>query len=101
MPRFRAKNRDVEMREQSQKNEMAAALKGDFQRLRARGIETTLGTEPPSSFDSEPAASLSVAKPSSVVAAMETDIAQHPAEAPTVEPGSPRMSFLRRLLSRS
>lgn len=30
------------MAEQSQKTEMAAALKGDFQRLRERGVATTL-----------------------------------------------------------
>ncbi|MBM3677149.1 MAG: hypothetical protein FJW96_04600 [Actinobacteria bacterium] len=31
------------MREQSQKKEMADALRGDFQRLRRRGVATTLG----------------------------------------------------------
>lgn len=30
------------MKEQSHKNEMSAALRGDFQRLRERGVATTL-----------------------------------------------------------
>lgn len=31
------------MKEQSHKHEMAAALRGDFARLRARGVEAMLG----------------------------------------------------------
>jgi hypothetical protein len=56
----------VEMREQSQKNEMAAALKGDFERLRRRGVSSTLG------------ASEEPAEPGSVIAA------ERPSETPDV-----------------
>ena len=33
------------MKEQSHKNEMSAALRGDFQRLRERGVPTTLSPD--------------------------------------------------------
>jgi len=38
------------MKEQSHKNEMSAALRGDFDRLRRRGVAVTLapGVQPPS-----------------------------------------------------
>lgn len=47
----RSKDRLVEMREQSQKQEMSEALRGDFRRLRARGVATTLGPVPPDETD--------------------------------------------------
>jgi hypothetical protein len=34
------------MKEQSHKQEMDAAVRGDFARLRARGVATTIVTEP-------------------------------------------------------
>jgi hypothetical protein len=41
------------MREQSHKDEMSAALRGDFQRLRERGVAVELAPQEP---DSEPEA---------------------------------------------
>ena len=70
------------MREQSQKSEMAAALKGDFERLRQRGVATTLGP-----VDEETDASATAAPE----AAADDERTQAPAAAPpeTVRPPAP------------
>ena len=52
------------MNEQSHKDEMAAALRGDFARLRARGVESTLTAE---SEPEEPQAPRDEAPPTPVV----------------------------------
>ena len=43
------------MNEQSHKDEMSAALRGDFQRLRDRGVAVTLTPSEPDEAVSEPA----------------------------------------------
>jgi hypothetical protein len=42
------------VKEQSHKHEMAAALRGDFARLRARGVDATIGASEP--LESSPVA---------------------------------------------
>lgn len=44
------------MKDQSHKDEMSAALRGDFERLRERGVSTTLTAPVGSGPDAEPAA---------------------------------------------
>ena len=63
------------MKEQSHKDEMSAALRGDFQRLRARGVAATLVPHESAAHAPEPVA----------------DDAAVPAEepAPAVEPPTP------------
>ena len=74
------------MKEQSHKDEMSAALRGDFERLRGRGVATTLSPVEPSS-ESDP--------PPHVEA--EADVGAAAAEP---EPEPERPSFLGRLLGR-
>ena len=60
------------MKEQSHKAEMATALRGDFARLRARGVATTLPTPPLVAVEAEAApAALPPTDPSATESATE------------------------------
>ena len=53
------------MKEQSHKDEMSAALRGDFERLRDRGVASTLAPpEPAPEPETEPATEVEVPQPS-------------------------------------
>ena len=87
------------MKEQSHKAEMSAALRGDFQRLRARGVSAALGPteapEPVEGPDEEPLAE----EPQAVIEP-STDVPPDPIpESPPDAPGDERPA-LRGWLSR-
>ena len=82
------------MKEQSHKDEMSAALRGDFARLRDRGVAATLAPRVPEAL--QPAA----AEPADPVvsaeqAESEAPAADEKAEKPVAEPG-----FFARMLGR-
>ncbi len=59
------------MREQSHKDAMASALRADFARLRARGIEATLAPrDPPAAPEPAPPAEPAVTSAAPIVPAM-------------------------------
>jgi len=81
------------MKEQSHKEEMASVLKADFDRLRARGVATTLAPMAPTEA---PEPEVAVQDPESVENAVET-------ARPVTEVAPPTSSggWLRRLLGPS
>jgi hypothetical protein len=96
------------VKEQSHKDEMSAALRGDFARLRGRGVAVALAPTAESAAHeaSEPSASAApVLEPE-----RETTVGLEPAQSPTVgdedddgsrvEPGLERSGWFDRLLGR-
>ena len=89
------------MREQSHKDEMSAAIRGDFQRLRDRGVAATLAPrdeEAPGAADvvadhEEPAVPV-------VAALLAEPVTQPEAEQSDDLPDADRPGFLARLLGR-
>ncbi len=89
------------MREQSHKDEMSAAIRGDFQRLRDRGVAATLAPrdeEAPGAADviadhEEPAVPV-------VAAVLAEPVTQPEAEQSDDLPDADRPGFLARLLGR-
>jgi hypothetical protein len=84
------------MREQSHKDEMASLLKADFDRLRARGVATTLAPQPPV-VTVEPEIPAPDPEPDATVENV-LDIAEPADRAVEVASGS---GWLRRLLGQS
>ena len=83
------------MREQSHKDEMSAALRGDFQRLRERGVAVELAPQEPGS---EPEAS---PEPEEIELAEPTTNDEPPQDtAPETEPEPERRGWLSRLAGR-
>jgi hypothetical protein len=82
------------VKEQSHKNEMSAALRGDFKRLRERGVTTTLSPgETETETETEESEVEAVAPSPAVAAAVEVEtVAERELESP---PG-----WLGRLLGR-
>ena len=78
------------MKEQSHKDEMSAALRGDFRRLRERGVTTTLSPDETETVESH----VEAVAPTPAVA-VEIDVET----APEPEPESPS-GWLGRLLGR-
>ena len=76
------------MKEQSHKEEMSAALRGDFQRLRERGVSPALVPQPAAEPEPEPEAD-------GTLEAVVDPPAGPPREPPIEEP--PRRSWLSRL----
>jgi hypothetical protein len=108
------------MKEQSHKEEMAAAIRGDFQRLRERGVASELAprasteSETGSASDGPPArsfeASASVAEPSPGDPPLPTPDTAPPDDEPAAPPAAERepdegsessAGWLGRLLGRS
>ena len=89
------------MKEQSHKDEMSAAIRGDFQRLRDRGVAATLAPrdeEAPGAADviadhEEPAVPV-------VAAVLAEPVTQPEAEQSDDLPDADRPGFLARLLGR-
>ena len=89
------------MREQSHKDEMSAAIRGDFQRLRDRGVAATLAPreeEAPGAADvvadhEEPAVPV-------VAALLAEPVTQPEAQQSDDLPDADRPGFLARLLGR-
>jgi hypothetical protein len=88
------------MKEQSHKDEMSAALRGDFQRLRERGVAVALAPQEP---DSDPEAPPEPEEPAQLEPT-EHDEPQGsaPAAEPVIEPepASERRGWLSRLAGR-
>ena len=82
------------MKEQSHKDEMSAALRGDFARLRNRGVAATLASRVPETPQPTAAESSEPAE-SSESAETEGPGAEENAEKPDAEPG-----FFARMLGR-
>ena len=101
------------MKEQSHKDEMSKALRGDFERLRDRGVTTTLApgdethAEPDVVTDAldeqaEPQAELGSPEPEPepVTEPVTEQVTEPAADAPDAEPDEPRTSWLSRMLGR-
>ncbi len=101
------------MKEQSHKNEMSAAIRGDFQRLRDRGVAATLAPRPdeapapPATADLRPELPelVEVARPPVAVSAVALDAcsgerAGAVAVAPFPAPVEGRPGIFSRLLGR-
>lgn len=98
------------MKEQSHKDEMSAAIRGDFQRLRDRGVAATLAPraeDAPSAPDviadhEEPAVPGEPAVPEVATALAEpvTEPEPQAVEGDKLLPDADRPSFLARLLGR-
>ena len=99
------------MKEQSHKDEMSKALRGDFERLRDRGVATTLA--PKDDAPAEPVAEDVVAAAPEIEPEPLTHVAPEPTPEPDVETApeppaelpvagadEPRGSWLDRLLGR-
>ena len=78
------------MKEQSHKAEMSAALRGDFERLRARGVSAALVPQDEAEPDEEPpvvepAPSLAYEEPAELLAEPSAEAApdEHEDESPT------------------
>ena len=89
------------MKEQSHKDEMSAAIRGDFQRLRDRGVAATLA---PRDEDAPGAADVIAADEEPAVTEVATALAEPVAE-PEAEqgdelPDAVRPGFLARFLGR-
>ena len=89
------------MKEQSHKDEMSAAIRGDFQRLRDRGVAATLA---PRDEDAPGAADMIAADEEPAVPEVATALAE-PVTEPEAEqgdelPDADRPGFLARLLGR-
>ena len=81
------------MKEQSHKDEMSKALRGDFERLRERGVAATLAPRDEAETEPEAAAPLPD----------EPDEPEEPDLVPTESPedvGAPQAGWLARLLGR-
>ena len=98
------------MKEQSHKDEMSKALRGDFERLRDRGVATTLAPpdeehaqptpDEPESFEKpEPELELEP-EPVREPEPEPEPVTQPAAEAPVAEAEEPRPGWLGRLLGR-
>ena len=93
------------MKEQSHKDEMSAAIRGDFQRLRDRGVAATLAPrdeDPPGEVDV--IADVDEEEPEPAVTEVATALAE-PVPDPQAEagdelPDGDRPGFLARLLGR-
>jgi hypothetical protein len=88
------------VKEQSHKDEMSAALRGDFARLRGRGVAATLAPrvpEAPQPAAAEPDETAETAEPDETAETAETEApaAAEKAEHPVAEPG-----FFARMLGR-
>ena len=92
---------------------MSRALRGDFERLRDRGVATTLApgdetpAEPAAGVDapeeqSEPHAELAAPEPDPepVTEPVTEQVTESAADAPDAEPDEPRTSWLSRMLGR-
>ena len=103
------------MKEQSHKDEMSKALRGDFERLRDRGVATTLAPrddsqhpqptpdEPDSVDEREPAPELTgpEAEPELTERKPEPEPVTQPSmDTPVAEADGPRSGWLDRLLGR-
>ena len=102
------------MKDQSHKDEMSKALRGDFERLRDRGVATTLALkdeehaqrapDEPESFDElepVPTESEPIPVPEGVSELTELEPVTQPAtDAPVAEAEEPRSGWLDRLLGR-
>ena len=83
------------MKEQSHKDEMSAALRGDFQRLRERGVAVELAPQEPGS---EPEA---LTEPEEIERAEPTTKDEPPQDtAPETEPEPERRGWFSRLAGR-
>ena len=84
------------MREQSHKDEMSAALRGDFQRLRERGVAVELAPQEPGSEPEAPPEpeEIELAEPT------EHDDPQDSTPVTEPEPTSERRGWLSRLAGR-
>lgn len=82
------------MKEQSHKDEMSAAIRGDFERLRARGVPVALAPQEPAepAFEPEPPLDEPVLEP-------KVSPLPEPVPVPAVTPG--RTGWLARLTGRS
>ena len=102
------------MKDQSHKDEMSKALRGDFERLRDRGVATTLSPpdeqqaeptpEAPESFEA-PERELTVPEPIPVPEPVSEltepePVTQPASDAPVAEAEEPRSGWLDRLLGR-
>ena len=87
------------MKEQSHKDEMSRALRGDFERLRGRGVSTTLAPrdddQVPEAVEEDAAAGAADEAPSDAAAAVTAA-----AEAPSVDEDVSTPGWLGRLLGR-
>jgi hypothetical protein len=82
------------VKEQSHKDEMSAALRGDFARLRGRGVAATLAPRVPEAPQPAAAEPAETAEPDET-AETEAPAAEEKAEQPVAEPG-----FFARMLGR-
>jgi hypothetical protein len=85
------------VKEQSHKDEMSAALRGDFARLRGRGVAATLAPRVPEVPQPAAAEPAETAEPDETAEMAETEApaAEEKAEQPVAEPG-----FFARMLGR-
>jgi hypothetical protein len=85
------------VKEQSHKDEMSAALRGDFARLRGRGVAATLAPRVPEAPQPAAAEPAETAEPDETAETAETEApaAAEKAEHPVAEPG-----FFARMLGR-
>jgi hypothetical protein len=83
------------VKEQSHKEEMSAAIRGDFQRLRDRGVSASLAPQDAPDPDPEPDAS-----PNGGGATPHEEQAPEPSAEDPVEAIPPRRSWLSRLAGR-
>ena len=94
------------MKEQSHKDEMSKALRGDFERLRDRGVATTLAPpdeEHAPTTPDEPESFEGRARARAIEPVREPEpepVTQPAAEAPVAEAEEPRPGWLGRLLGR-
>ena len=96
------------MKEQSHKDEMSAALRGDFQRLRQRGVAVTLAPSEPRTAEPEPAgvadavSDTAPAEPASraAPAAQVSDTDTAPSDTSEADAGEEPRGWLGRLLGR-
>jgi hypothetical protein len=82
------------VKEQSHKDEMSAALRGDFARLRGRGVAATLAPRVPEAPQPAAAEPAETAEPDET-AETEAPAAEEKAEQPVADPG-----FFARMLGR-
>ena len=85
------------MKEQSHKDEMSKALRGDFERLRDRGVATTLAPRD----DPQPEPAADVVEPFEArEPASPEPVTQQVMDAPVAEAEEPRPGWLGRLRGR-
>ena len=91
------------MKEQSHKDEMSKALRGDFERLRDRGVATTLAPKddaPHEPVAADVVAAAPVIEPEPTPEPEAETAPEPPADAPAAGADEPRGSWLDRLLGR-